>query len=148
MHDLFFIVYYLHFCVIFSPFSMYSWSVSQVYLWVVCLFTASYFSFCIVDFIILSHDLILFSFYLALLGLRIERQCALVRHTDSEAICTHQLYSRANYWTSLYLNSSAVKQKNNSNFLKNSGDKCIVLLKNCWHIILLNYCVITMYPFI
>lgn len=126
MHDLFSIVYYLHFCTIFSPFSMYSWSVSQVYLWVVSLFTASYFRFCIVDFIILSHNLILFSFYLAPLWFEDkEAMYAVARHTDSEAICTHQLYSRASYWTSLYLNSSAVKQKSNSNFLKNSGDKWV-----------------------
>lgn len=58
----------LLFFTIFSPFSMYLRSVSQIYLCILSLlFTAPNFSFCIVGFIILSYNLTLVFFHFVLL---------------------------------------------------------------------------------
>lgn len=117
----------LFFPLFFSPFSTYPGNVSQVYLCIVnLLFTASNFSFCLAG-IILSHNLILFSFNFALFWFKNRKSC--VKHTDSKSICTYQLYPGASYWTSLYINSSSVKQKSHSNFLKSHGDKWVNIHK-------------------
>lgn len=61
------------------------------------------FSFCIkiIGFIILSHNLILVSFYSALLWLKNRKamctHALVVKHTYSEAICTYQFYPGASY---------------------------------------------------
>lgn len=101
---------------IFSPLYMYSGSVSQVYLCIVrLLFTASNFSFCIVSFIILSHYLILVSFCFALLWFKNREVLYIV---GKHKILELSALPSCILGISLYTNSSSVKHKGNSNFIK------------------------------
>ena len=75
------------------------------------LFTAQV-CFCIFGLIILSHNLILVSFYFApLLCENRKAILIMVQQRDSESICIYNLCDRDRYQTSLYKNFPYVKQK-------------------------------------
>lgn len=75
---------------------------------------------------LLYHNLTLISFYFVLSWFKNRTaMCVMAKHTDSEAICTSQLYPRASYRTSMYISSSSVNQKAIAISSRVVGDKWV-----------------------